>query len=143
MEKKMSTQLNNGQLADLYIARASQTGIPAEEATRFAELIRTCERQLHVAYKRHGDNLTGIREQHLDLTDDTNEQGKVLLEQILGGLARQPSLADQYSSKDAKPVFDASERSKIESGTSVDLEVFADARGGCRWNGQPYHSRRY
>ena len=43
-------RLDNRDLGNLYAVRAIQTGIPAEEAERFANLIRTCPRQLYDAF---------------------------------------------------------------------------------------------
>jgi len=137
-------RLDNRDLGNLYAVRAIQTGIPAEEAERFANLIRTCPRQLYDAFRRRGHHLTGVREGQADLAADANQAGKVLLEQILAGLIRQPAAVNQFRNESEIP-----EHSDVrvittvyrEKGGYADIGAFADSRStGARWNGHNYIS---
>lgn len=138
MNKKIELQrVDNHQLGSLYATRAMQTGIPAEEAERFANLIRTCQRPLYDAYRRRG-NLIGIREGPTDLTADANQAGKALLEQILAGLLRLPAALSQFQSKSEGSTHPPE---YIEQGGYAGIEAFVDtASTGARWNGHKYIS---
>lgn len=134
----MSKRLTNGDLAEIYIARARQIGIEVDEAERFAELVSSCPRKLSDAYRRRS-TLTGLREGQFDMTAKQNQQGKMVLEEILGGIVKRPGVFNRIDAQSGRPstvTLDPSESAKVYLPDISD----SDAVGtGCKWNGKDYN----
>jgi|GEM_PF-6532892 hypothetical protein len=130
----MSVRLTNNELADLYLTRANQIKVAATEAKRFAELVKSCRRPLYDAYGRRG-TLRGVREGKFDLTVPENQQGKKVLEEILGGIK---SLKDRTRFNEMRQFRSVKETEQVyEDGVIADTA--SEAIGtGCSWNGRYY-----